>query len=133
MLKFAQDVEMNHVREKRKSWLKLSSKLFKGKDGYDPLIEISPFPGLIHLKNYLGGINHCVTVVGKCIFDSNFTLPFPITRDDLDYCCINYNETKIINGYQVVLKSIMFFQQIKIQVSFRSKNSCILFDYINMF
>ena len=46
----------------------------------------------------LGGVHHCVTVVGKCIFDSNFTFALLLTEDNLEYCCISGNETKGING-----------------------------------
>ena len=61
------------------------------------------------------GIQHCVTVVGKLIFDSNITFELPLTHEKLDWCCTNYDETKLINGYKRVLKAIRFFQQ---------KNAC---------
>ena len=41
--------------------------------------------------------------------DSNFTFELPITKYNYDYRSINYNETKVINGYKEVLKEIMFF------------------------
>ena len=68
---------MKRVREKVKPRCKLSYKLFKEQDGHDPLFGISPFPTLNQLKDFLGGIQHCVTVVGKLIFDSNF--PFALS------------------------------------------------------
>ena len=40
------------------------------------MLDIFPFPALIQLEDFLGGIQHCVTVVGNWIFDSNF--PFAI-------------------------------------------------------
>ena len=49
-IKFDQYVAMNHVIEKGNPRCKLLYKLFKGKCGYDPLLEISPFPTLIQLK-----------------------------------------------------------------------------------
>ena len=73
------------------------------------MLEISPYPTLIQLKDYLDGIHHCVTVVGKWIFDSNFPFALPPTKANVDYCFINDNETKGMNGYKVVLKSIRFF------------------------
>ena len=102
-------MEMNHVREKDKPKCKIPYKVFKEKYGYDPLIEISPFPKPIQLKEFLGDIQQCVTVVGKCIFDSNITFDLPITCNDLDYCCTNYNKTKVMNGFKRVLKAIRFF------------------------
>ena len=85
------------------------------------MLEISSFPTLVQLKDFLGGIQHCVTVVGKWIFDSNVPFARPLTRNKLEYCCTNCDETKVMNGYRGVLKSIRFFQQRKIRVLFRSK------------
>ena len=70
---------------------------------------MSPYPTFIQLKYYLDGIHHCVTVISKWIFDSNFSLVLPLTKDNLYYCYINDNETKGINGYKVLLKAIWFF------------------------
>ena len=75
---------MNHVREKVKIQCKLSYKLFKEEDGYYPLLDIYQFPTSIQLKYFLGGIQHCVTVVGKWFFDSNFPFAIPLTCDNLD-------------------------------------------------
>ena len=62
----------------------------KEEDGYDPLIDISPYPTLIQLI-FLGGIHHCVTVVGEWIFESNFPFALPLTKYSLDYFCVNDN------------------------------------------
>ena len=51
-------------------------KLFKEEDGYDPLIDIYSYPELIQLKYFPGHVQHCVTVVGRWIFDSNFLFHF---------------------------------------------------------
>ena len=83
-------------------------KLFKEEDGYEPLLEISPYSKLIQLKYFLGGISHCVTVVGKWIFDSNIPFELPLTKDNLDYCWINYNETKGKISNKGLLKAIRF-------------------------
>ena len=80
---------MNHLREKEKPRCKLSYKIFKEQDGYDPLIGIYLFPKVIQLKYFLGGVQHFVTVVGKWIFDGNISFVFPLTCEDLDYCCTN--------------------------------------------
>ena len=93
-LKFNQDVALNHIREKLKLQSKLSFRLLKEEDVYDPLLYISTYPTLIHLKFYHDGIQHYVTVVGKLIFDSNFPFELPLKKDNLDYYCVNDNETK---------------------------------------
>ena len=66
-LNFSQEVAMNHVREKVKPQCKLSYKVFKGGKVYDPLLNISKFSKLSQLKDFLGGIQHGVTVVGKWV------------------------------------------------------------------
>ena len=108
-LKCFEDVVLNCVKDKGKPWCKLLYKLLKEYNGYDPLLDISPYPKLIQLKYFLGGIHHCVTVVVKWVFESNFSFVLSLTKDHVDYCCINDNKAKIMNGYKVVLKSIRFF------------------------
>ena len=73
------------------------------------MLEISPYLTLIQLKDFLGGIHHCVTVVVRLGFECNFTFVLHITKENLDYCCINDNLKKGMNGYKGVLKAIIFF------------------------
>ena len=113
---------MNHLIEKGKSRCKISYKLSKEEYRYDPFLGISPFPTLIQLKDFLGGIKRCVTVVGKWIFDSDIIFSHPITRDNLEYCFTNddlKNKLMVTKEYS---KPLSFSQQIKIKVSSRSKN-----------
>ena len=88
---------------------KILYRLFKEEYKYDPLLEISPFLTLIQLKYSIGWIHHCVKVVYKWIFDGNFPFEIHLTQYYLDYCCLNYNKTKLNNGYKVLPKAIMFF------------------------
>ena len=73
--------------------------------GCDPMIEIYPYPTLFKLKDFLGGIHHYVTVVGNCSFEINFTFALFITKNELDYYCINNYGTKRMNGCKGVLKA----------------------------
>ena len=72
------------MRYKGKQQCKLSYKVFEEQDVYDPFIEISPIPIFIQLKYFIGGVKHCVTVVGNWVFDSNitFALPSPFSHID---------------------------------------------------
>ena len=67
MLKSSHYVAINYVREKVKSICKISYTLFKEAFGYDTFNDISPFPTLIQLKDFICGIHHFVTVFGKYI------------------------------------------------------------------
>ena len=66
---------------------------------------------MIQLKDFICGIHNCVTVVGKCIFDSSFPFALPLTKYNLEYCCINDNEKKVTNGYKEVFKTIRVFKK----------------------
>ena len=86
-LKFAQDVALNFVWEKVKPPWKISYKVSKVQYGYNPLIDISPYTTLNQLTEFLGDVQHCVTVVGKYIFDIDIPLALPINNENLGYCC----------------------------------------------
>ena len=45
--------------------------------------------------------NHCITVCGKWIFDSNSEVAFPLTQDCLNYTCRG-NETDEIKIFGVL-------------------------------
>ena len=82
--------------------MKILYKLLKEEYGYDPLLGISSYPTLMQLKDFIGWIHHCVTVVGKWIFDSNLPFVLPLTNENLEYFCINDNkkkERKVTNEY----------------------------------
>ena len=81
-------------------------KVFKEEYGYDPLLEIFPLPVLIQLLYFLGGVHHCVTLIVKRVHDRNFPFALPLNSDKMKYYFINDNETKVMNGYQEVFKSI---------------------------
>ena len=79
-IKFAQDMALNHVREKGKPRRNISYKLLKEEDGYYTLLGKSPYTTSIQLKYSLGGTHHCATVVGRWIFDSNVSFELPLTK-----------------------------------------------------
>ena len=84
-------------------------KVFEKRDEYGPFFEIYPFPTLIQLAECFGGIQHCITVIGKCIFENNIMFALPLTHDYLEYLYNDENETKGMNGYKLLLKAISFF------------------------
>ena len=64
--------------------MKISYKVFKDKYGYYPLLDISEFPTLIYLTDFIGGTQNCVIVVGKWIFDKNISFALPLTLYELE-------------------------------------------------
>ena len=73
---------------------------------YDPFLDISIYPILMQLKDYFDGIQHCVIVVGKGIFDSNFSFELPLTKDNSVYYCIYDDLKRVNNYYKGLLKAI---------------------------
>ena len=98
-LKFSQDVELNHVREKVKTRYKLQYKVLKEEDGHYLLLYIYPYPILIQLKDFILWIHDCVIVVGTFIFESNFPFTLPLTKENLEYCCLNENNNNKKNEW----------------------------------
>ena len=50
----------------------------------------------------------------------------------MDYCCTNYDVTKVINVYKGIFKEIGFLPQIKMIDLLRIKQTEIMFDVKNM-
>lgn len=46
---------------------------------------------IVSLKGSDGKEDHCVTLYGKWIFDSNFSHALPLCQESLDYCCSTEN------------------------------------------
>ena len=99
---------MNRVIQKGKPRCKLSYKVLEVQDAYDPLVDISPLESLFPLKDSLGGIQKNVTVVGKWVFDSNIPFALLLTSYNMDYCCNDNHQTKLMNGYKRLFKAIPF-------------------------
>ena len=48
---------------------------------------ISEYVTLVQLMDYLGNVNHAISVVGYWIFDSNFEIALVLNRESLDITC----------------------------------------------
>ena len=78
--------------------------------------------------DFLGGIQNFVTVFGKWIFNINISFALSLTCKNLDCCRANDDESKVRNGYTVVLKYMELFITDK-NKSFDQKKmkSCLMF------
>ena len=54
---------------------------------YDIFWNQSTYPTVCLLLDMWHRTDHFITVDGKCIFDSNFEVAFPLTKDCLNYTC----------------------------------------------
>ena len=62
---------------------------------YDILHNQSNYPTVCFLLDTAHWANHCITVCGKWIFDSNLKLALPLTRDWLNYICYGNDTDEI--------------------------------------
>ena len=60
---------------------------YKNKGYYDILKYISENFTLVQLMDYLVNVNHAISVIGYCIFDSNYKKAFIINIESLDMIC----------------------------------------------
>ena len=74
---------------------------------------------LVQLQNVNGGISHCVSVVDKWIFDSNFSHALPLSLESLHLCCTDENSQLLIQGFKTVITMIEFTPTKKNPVKFR--------------
>ena len=63
---------------------------------YDILQNQSNYPTVCLLLDTAHRADHCITVCGKWIFDSNFKLVLPLTRACLNYVCSGNDTDEII-------------------------------------
>ena len=54
---------------------------------YDILTDISKHVTLAQLMDYLGNVNHAISVVGYGIFDSNYKRELVLNRESLNLIC----------------------------------------------
>ena len=69
--------------------LRYSIQTWNEEEKFIPLAELSRFPTMLHLVDSAGNEDHCVTVCGKWIFDSNYSHAWPLSNDSLDAICDN--------------------------------------------
>ena len=60
---------------------------YKKKGEYDILENISANVTLVQLMDSLGNLNHTISVVGSCIFDSNYEIALVLNKASLDMIC----------------------------------------------
>ena len=72
---------------------------------YDIFGNQSNYPTIFLLLDTWHRTNHCIAVWGKCIFDSNLEVAFPLTQDCLNYTChSNYtDEIKLVGVLHAII------------------------------
>ena len=72
--------------------------MFRQKGYFNILNNISEYVTLVHLMDYLGNVNHSISVVGYCIFESNYEKALVLNIESLDIICsLSVSEEQIAN------------------------------------
>ena len=61
--------------------------IWKKNDAFDILNEISENVTLVQLMDSYGNLNRAISIVGHCIFDSNYKKAICLTQGLLDLIC----------------------------------------------
>ena len=89
------------ITKKKRKWLNYSIEYWHTSTPYDIFWNQSTYPNVCFLLYTWKCTNHCITVCGKWIFDSNFEVEFLLTQDCLNYTCRG-NDTDDINFFNVL-------------------------------
>ena len=64
--------------------------MIRQKGYFNILNNISEHVILVKLMDYIGNVNHVISVVGYGIFDSNYERVLVLNRESLDIICAPY-------------------------------------------
>ena len=84
---YANDILKNKRRNVGESRVHYNLIKYKKKGEYNFLENISANFTLVQLMDSLGNVNHAISVVGNCIFESNYEKALLINRASLDMIC----------------------------------------------
>ena len=84
---FCRDILMGHHKEKNEKRLNYRIEEWHTSTTYDIFWNQSTYPTVCFLLKTWHRTDYCITVCGKCIFDSNLKVALPLTQDCLNYTC----------------------------------------------
>ena len=84
-MQFCRDIIMGHYREKNKIRIHYRIQEWHTFTTYDILHNQSNYPTVRLLLDTTHTADHCITVCGKWIFDSNLELALQLTHAGLNY------------------------------------------------
>ena len=84
---FYRDILMGHHKEKNEKIPNCRIEEWHTSTPYDIFWNQSNYPTVCLLLDTWYRTDHCITVCGKCIFDSNLKLVITLTHDSLNYAC----------------------------------------------
>ena len=77
----------NKIKIKGEKNLQYNLTIWKKIYAFDILNDINEYVTLVQLMESLGNVNHAISIVGYCIFDSNYNKALCLTQESLDIIC----------------------------------------------
>ena len=81
---------------------------YKKKGQYKILEDISENVTLVQLMDSLGNVNHAISVVGYCIFDSNYYKALLLNRASLDMICAPFIGEEQAAKFELVFTAVRY-------------------------
>ena len=78
----------------------------KKKGSYGILTDISENFTLVQLMDYLGNVNHAISVLGYWIFESNYKRALVLNRESLDIICARYVGEEQVAKFETVFTAV---------------------------
>ena len=104
---FFHDILLGHHKEKNESWLNYCIEEWHTSTSYDIFWSHYNCPTVCLLLDTSHRTDHCITVCGKWMFDSNIEVAFPLKQDFLNYiCCGNDTGDTICVGVLRAIRSV---------------------------
>ena len=105
---FANAILKNENKFNGKPRVYYSPRKYKKKGYYDILTDIREYVTIVQLMDYLGNVNHAISVAGYCIFDSNYEKSLVLNIESLDTICAPSVGEEKISVFETVFTAVRY-------------------------
>ena len=105
---FANAISKNEKQIKGKPKVHYSLDKYKKKGSYDIMKDIPEHVTLVQFMDYLGKLNHAISVLGYWIFDSNHKREIVLNKESLDMICDPSVGEEEVTEFETVLTSARY-------------------------
>ena len=75
---------------------------------YDIMTDISDHSTLLQLMDYLGNVNHAISVVGWWIFESNYEKTLVLNIESLDMICAPSVDEEKVTEFETIFTAVRY-------------------------
>ena len=113
---FVNEIMLNRKRNKGEARVHYKLIKYKNNSDYKVLEDISANVTLVQLMYSLVNFNHAISVVGSCIFDSNYEISLVLNKASLDMICspsVSEEQADIFENFHYAVRYIFIGAQLK--------------------